>query len=56
MNKIEPKTIKYKKNKTYTEKRDSYKSYLNAKWKWDEIFCEIDSIKNYTSSNSKKDK
>lgn len=40
-----PKSIKRKRNKTYTQKRNPYKSYLNAKWKWEDVFNEIDEIK-----------
>ena len=33
-----PKVIKRKRENTYTEKRNPYKSYLYAKWEWSEVF------------------
>ncbi len=42
---ILPKNIKYKRNKKYTEKRYPYKSYLKAKWNWEDVFNEIDELK-----------
>ena len=42
---ILPKIIKNKRNKKYTEKRNPYKTYLNANWTWEKIFNEIDEIK-----------
>lgn len=45
MTEILPKNIKCKKNKKYTEKRNPYKTYLCAKWTWEDIFNEIDEIK-----------
>ncbi len=44
-----PKNIKRNKPKTYTKKRNNYKPYLSADFKWNEIFIEIDKIKNETS-------
>jgi hypothetical protein len=41
-----PKVIKRKRENTYTEKRNPYKSYLYAKWEWSEVFNEIDKLKN----------
>jgi len=41
-----PKVIKRKRENTYTEKRNPYKSYLYVKWEWSEVFNEIDTLKN----------
>jgi hypothetical protein len=41
-----PKVIKRKRENTYTEKRNPYKSYLYAKWEWSEVFNEMDELKN----------
>ena len=38
----------------FTEKRNPYKKYQRAKWKWTEIFCEIDSFKNDNIPNIMK--
>ena len=34
-----------KKNKRFTMKRRPYKKYINAKWKWIDVFNKIDLIK-----------
>jgi hypothetical protein len=50
MNNIQlPKTIKRNKPKTYTKKRNNYKPYLLADFKWNDIFIEMDKMKNETS-------
>jgi hypothetical protein len=49
-NQVLPKIIKKKRNKKYTEFRSPYKSYNSAKWKWSDIFIEIDNLK--TTSNT----
>jgi signal recognition particle subunit SEC65 len=49
-----PKIIKKKRNKKYTEYRTPYKSYNSAKWKWSDIFIEIDNLKS-TSNTFLKD-
>ena len=41
-----PKQIKQKRIKSFTTKRDSYKTYLSANWTWIEVFEEANSIKN----------
>ena len=43
--KFQPKIIKRIRNKKFTEKRRPYKTYNNAKWKWIDIFIEIDQLK-----------
>jgi len=45
-----PKYIKYRTCKKYTEKRNPYKSYLGANWKWSDIFNEIDNLKKNTNN------
>jgi hypothetical protein len=40
-----PITIKYKRDKKYTEKRTPYKSYQKASWNWTKIFNDIENIK-----------
>lgn len=47
---IIPKKLRHTRNKKFTEKRRPYKPYLKAKWSWDEIFDEINQIKD-TSTN-----
>ena len=42
--KIPLKIIRYRK-KQYTQKRCPYKTYLNAKWNWVDIFKEIERLK-----------
>ena len=41
-----PKQIKQKRIKSFTTKRDSYKTYLSANWTWIEVIEEANSIKN----------
>ncbi len=36
-----PKTIKKYKKRKFTEKRNNYKNYNDAKWNWNDIFIEI---------------
>lgn len=43
MKKKLPIEINRYKKKTFTTKRDNYKSYNNALWKWDDIFSKIES-------------
>ena len=38
-------SIKIKHNKKFTQKRNPYKIYNNATWKWIDIFSEINEIK-----------
>ena len=40
-----PKKVKRNRESKFTEKRNPYKKYLNAKWKWIDIFNEIDNKK-----------
>jgi hypothetical protein len=35
-----PRKINYKHTELYTEKRDNYKKYKNAKWSWNDILNE----------------
>ena len=37
----EPLKIKRLRENKFTEKRNPYKKYLNAKWNWNDIFNEI---------------
>ena len=39
-----------KHNKTYTKKRQPYKTYLQADWNWSDIFKEIEDTKKYSST------
>jgi len=41
----EPCVIKRTKESKFTEKRNPYKKYSKAKWKWIDIFLEIESLK-----------
>lgn len=45
MNVTLPKNVKRHTSKKFTKKRRPYKSYLNAEWKWEDVFIEIDKIK-----------
>lgn len=45
MNTEKPIIKKRIRERKFTEKRNPYKNYLNAKWKWSDIFDEIDSVK-----------
>ena len=45
MENIKTKKIKYLRESKFTEKRDPYKKYQKAKWKWSDIFDEIDILK-----------
>jgi hypothetical protein len=45
MNEIKSITIKRLRKKNYPMKRDHYKSYVDAEWKWIDVFNEIDDIK-----------
>lgn len=44
-NQILPIKIVRKRNKTYTQKRQPYKTYLQADWNWSDIFKEIEVTK-----------
>jgi hypothetical protein len=50
MNKSEllnlPLNTKKSSKSKFTEKRNPYKKYQKAKWKWTDIFLEIESLKN----------
>ena len=41
----QPKKIKFVKRETFTIKRNPYKKYNNAEWKWEDIFNEINQQK-----------
>ena len=41
MNSLPIKTKRHRESK-FTEKRNPYKKYLNAKWEWTDIFYEIE--------------
>lgn len=45
MENIKTKRIKYLRESKFTEKRDPYKKYQKAKWRWSDIFDEIDILK-----------
>lgn len=45
-----PKIIKCNRSKKFTQKQSPYKTYLQAKWKWVDIFSEIDAIKHTNPS------
>jgi len=42
---MKPKKILRHQKKNYPMKRDNYKNYKNAKWKWINVFLEIEKIK-----------
>jgi hypothetical protein len=59
MNIENPITIKRNRRKKFTEKKNPYKDYLNAKWKWSNIFSELDdlnsnNVHNYIRITAKK--
>ena len=58
MNKSEllnlPLNTKKSSKSKFTEKRNPYKKYLNAKWKWTDIFTEIDNKESSIKNISKK--
>ncbi len=42
---FKPTVIKRNRDKTFTEKRNNYKTYNKAKWDWSNVFIEIDELK-----------
>jgi hypothetical protein len=51
---ILPIKVKRHREPKFTEKRNPYKKYLNAKWKWTDIFTEIDNKESSIKNISKK--
>ena len=49
-----PIKIKRYRKRKFTEKRDNYKNYNDAKWKWNDIFIEIDKKELHIKEISKK--
>lgn len=39
-------TIKKRRNDNYPLRRDNYRDYSNAKWKWEDVLSEVDYLKN----------
>ena len=50
-NNFVPKIIKRNRKNKFTKKRRPYKSYNEAKWNWNDIFKEIDELKNNKTKN-----
>jgi hypothetical protein len=47
---IIPKKIKVHKKVNYPTKRNNYRRYNNAKWKWEDVLSELDILKENETS------